>query len=130
MSSKHNKAMQQLVELVATERELAGQKASIDAQLKIARLALASHENSIAGMFAPGEEIPVRSAHNKAMVTVKLSKRTEIIATDIDLVPVEFTKRELNKGVIRKMLPEDEIKRVPGLTLRVNEEVVFDVNLI
>jgi hypothetical protein len=130
MSSKHNKAMQQLVELVATERELAGQKASIDAQLKIARFALEAHENKMAGMFAPGEEIQVRSAHHHAMVKVKQSDTTDLVETDITQVPAQLTRVSINKSAIRAKMKLDGNDSVPGVSLVFIKKVVFDVTII
>jgi cell fate (sporulation/competence/biofilm development) regulator YmcA (YheA/YmcA/DUF963 family) len=129
MSNKQTQQLlKQLVELTGMLNELAGQELSIATQRKLAMKEWQAVQAKLAEMKVTGE-FPVKTSHYNAMVTVKQSRTTEILATDIGQVPAEFLKSELNKRAIRK-LDEQLINSVPGLKLEVTEKLVYDVTII
>lgn len=128
MSNKQTQLLRQLVELTVELNTLTKQEASIKAQVKRARLELEALEGELAGLIPIGME-SVTSTNYRGLVTVGYSRRTEIVATDMALVPPQYLKPELNRREIRK-LDEQLINSVPGLKLEVTEEKVFDVTII
>lgn len=130
MSNKQTQQLlKQLVELTGEYEELLRQNLRITGQVNDCKQRRQAIIEKLQ-VELPLGKFPVQTLHYKADVAVTTSETTEVVSTDMNLVPPQFKRESLNLSMIRAKFKLEGTDSVPGVLLLEKSEKVVKIILI